>query len=87
MPGGAKTFKTAINEMTHWTEFKLPNLLYTENLNLTHKDLSPSNVVPENRLSINLVLNNTVTARLKPLNNGHLSFCAWSWRMFDESHR
>jgi len=40
MYGVAETFNTVINEMTHGTEFKLVNLLHTENANVTQEDLN-----------------------------------------------
>ena len=39
IPGIAETFKTVIDEMSDGTDFKLINLLYAENANLTYKDL------------------------------------------------
>jgi len=55
MPGVAETFKTVIGEMTHATDFKLVNLLHTENANLTHKDPNTSIDEPENRCNIHLM--------------------------------
>ena len=55
MPGVAETFKTVIDEMTHGTDFKLVNLLHTENANLTHEDLNTTIHEPENRWTIHLV--------------------------------
>ena len=42
MPGVAETFKTVIGKMTHETDFKLVNLLHTDNANLTYDDLNTS---------------------------------------------
>jgi hypothetical protein len=36
MPGVAETFKSVIDEMTYATDFKLIDVLHTENANLTH---------------------------------------------------
>jgi hypothetical protein len=66
MPGVAETFKSVIDEMTHGTDFKLVNLLLTENANLTHQDLNTSIDKPENRWNIHLVSHDTLTCRAKP---------------------
>jgi len=87
MPGVAEIFKTVIDEITHGTEFKLVNLLHTENSNLTHKDLNTSIDEPENRWNIHLLSYDTLTSRAKPSSNGRLSYCAWSFGIFDGSHR
>jgi len=87
MPGVAETFKTVIDEMTHGTDFKLVNLLHAENANLTHQNLNTSIDKPENRWNIHLVSYDTLTSRAKPSSNGQLSNCAWSFGIFDESHR
>jgi len=87
MPGVAETFKTVIDKMTHGTEFTLVNLLHAENVDLTHKDLNTSIDEPENRLNIHLVSYDTLTSRAKPSSNSLLSYCAWSFGIFDESHR
>jgi len=87
MTGVAETFKTVIDEMTHVTEFKLINLLHAENANLTGEDLNTKIDVPENRWNIHLLSYNTLTSRVKPSHNGQLSYCAWSFGIFDESHR
>jgi len=42
MLGVAETFKTVIDEMTHETDFKLVNMLHTDNANLTHEDVNTS---------------------------------------------
>ena len=49
MPGVAETFKSFINEMPYRTNFKLINLLYTENGNHTHEDLNTNIDELENR--------------------------------------
>jgi hypothetical protein len=49
MPGVSETFKTVIDKMIHGTGCKLVNLLDSENVNLTHEDLNPSIVKPENQ--------------------------------------
>jgi len=87
MPGLAETFKTVNNEMTHGTDFKLVNLLQADDANLTHEDLNTSINEPENRWNIHLVSYDTLTSRAKPSSNGQLSYCAWSFRIFDQSHR
>ena len=84
--GVAETFKTIIDEMTHGTELKLVNLLHTEYANLTHKDLNTGIDKPENQWNIHLVLYDTLISRAKPSSNGQLSYCAWSFGSFDESH-
>jgi hypothetical protein len=48
MPGVAEMFKSVINEMTFATDMKLINLLHTEHVNLTQKDLNTSLDEPEN---------------------------------------
>jgi hypothetical protein len=87
MPGVAETFKSVIDEMTFATDFKLINLLHAENVNLTHEDLNTSLDEPENRWNIHLVSYDTLTSRAKPSSNGQLSYCSWSFGIFDESHR
>ena len=87
MPGVAENFQTVINEMRHATEFKPVYLLRAENANLTHKNLNTSFDEPENRWNIHLVSYDTLTSRAKPSRNGQLSYCAWSFGIFDESHR
>jgi len=87
MPGVAETFKTVIDGMTHGTDFKLVNLSHTKNANLTHHDLNTSIDEPENPWNIHLASYDTLTSRAKPSSNGQLSYCAWSFGIFDESHR
>jgi SNF2 family DNA or RNA helicase len=87
MPGVAETLKTVIDEMTHRTEFKLVNLLHAENTNLTYQYLNTSIDQPENRWNIHLVSYDTLTSRAKSSSNGQLSYCAWNFGIFDESHR
>jgi len=87
MPGVGETFKSVIDEMTPGTDFKLINILHAENANLTHEDLNTSIDKPEHRCNIHLVSYDTLTSRVKPSSNGQLSYCAWSFGNFDESHR
>jgi len=87
MLGVAETVKTVIDEMTHGTEFTLVNLSHAENMNLTHEHLNTSIDELDNRWNINLVLYDTLTSRAKPSSSGQLSYCAWSFGIFDESHR
>jgi len=87
MPRVAETFKNVINKMTHGTELKLINLLHADNANLTHEDLNTCINEPENWWNIHLVSYDTLTSRAKPLSNGQLSYWAWSFGIFDESHR
>jgi hypothetical protein len=87
MPGVAETFKSVIDEMTFGTDFKLVNLLLAENANLTQEDLNTSIDEQENRWNIHLVSYDTLTSRAKPSSNGQLSYCSWSFGIFDESHR
>ena len=87
MPGVAETFKSVIDEMTHGTDFKLVNLLHAENGNLTHKSLNTSIDEPANRWIIHLLSYDTLTSIAIPSSDGQLSNCAWSFGIFDESHR
>ena len=87
MPGVAGTFKSVVDAMTCRTDFKLVTLLHTENANLTHKELNTSIDVPENRWNIHLVSYDTLTSRVKPSSNSQLSYCSWSFGIFDESHQ
>ena len=87
MPGVAATFKSVIDELTTATDFKLINLLHTENGTLTHEDLNSSLDEPENLWNIHLVSYDTLTSITKPSTNGQLSHCSWSFGIFDESHR
>jgi hypothetical protein len=82
----AQRFKTAIDEMTHGSDFKLVNLMLTENANLTHKNLNTSSDEPENRWNIHLVSYDTLTSRAKPSSNGQLSYIVRSFGIFDKSH-
>jgi hypothetical protein len=86
MPGVAQTFKTVIDKMTHGTDFKLVNLLHAENASLTHGNQNTSIDKPENRWNIHLVSYDTLTSRAKPSSNGQLSYCEWSFGIFNESH-
>jgi len=61
--------------------------LHVENANLTHKDLTTSIDEPENRWNIQLVSYDPLTSRAKPSSDGQLSYCSWSFGIFDESHR
>jgi len=87
MPGVAETFKCVIDEMTPGTDFELVNLLHAENANLIHEDLNTTIDEPENRWNIHVVSQDTLTSRAKPSSNGQLSYCAWNFGIFDESHR
>jgi len=87
MPGVAETFKSVIDKMRFATDFKLSNLLHSENVILTHGNLNTSLDEPENRWNIHLVSYDTLTSRAKPSSNGQLSNCSWSFGIFDESHR
>jgi hypothetical protein len=68
--GVAESFKTVIDEMTHGTDFKLVNLLHTENVNPTHEDLNISIDALENLRNINLGLYDSLTSRATPSTNG-----------------
>ena len=48
MPGVAEMFKTVIDDMTPGTNFKLLNILHTNNVNLTQKHLTTTIDEPEN---------------------------------------
>jgi len=61
-------------------------LLHTKNLDLTHEEVYTSIDKPQNRWNIRIVLNDTLTSRAKPSSNGQLSYCAWSFGIFDQSH-
>jgi len=87
MPGEAETFKTVIDGMTHGTDFELLNMLHAENANPTLEDLNTSIDEPENRWNIHLVSYNTLTSRAKPSSNSQLSYCAWSFGIFDKFYR
>jgi len=87
MPGLAETFKSVIDEMTHGADFKLVNLLHSENMNLTHEDLNTSIDEPENWWNIHHVSYDTLTSRSKPSSNGQHSYIEWSFGIVDESHR
>jgi hypothetical protein len=87
MPGVAETFKTAINEMTHRTDFTCVNLLHAESANLTHKGRNTSIDEPYNRWNIHLVSYDTLTSRAQPSNNSRLSHCSCSFGIFAESHQ
>jgi hypothetical protein len=87
IPGVAETLKTVIEGMKHETKFKLVTLLHAENANHTHDDLNTSIDKPENRWNIHHVSYDTLTSRAKPSSNSQLSFCAWNFGIFDQSHR
>jgi len=87
MPGVAETSKSFVDEMIFGTDFKIVNLLHAENANLTHEDLNTSIDEPEKRWKIHLVLYDTFTSRAKPSSNGQLSYCSWSFGIFDDSHQ
>jgi hypothetical protein len=87
MSGVVMKFKTVIDEMIHGTEFNPVNLLHVENANLTHSVLNSSIDKPENRWSIHLVSFDSLPSRAKPLSNGWLSHCTWSFGIFDEYHQ
>ena len=86
MPAIAEMFNSVIDEMTYATDFKLINLLRTENVNLTHENLNTSLDQPENRWNIPLVSYDTLTSREKPSSNSQISQCSWSFGIFDKSH-
>jgi len=44
-------------------------------------------LLTETRVVADVVSYDTLTSRAKPSSNGHLSYCAWSFGIFDESHR
>jgi hypothetical protein len=49
MAGVAEIFKTVVDEMSHGTYFKLVNLLYAENTNITQEDFNSSIDEQDNR--------------------------------------
>jgi len=87
MPGVAGMLNSVIDEMTYRTEFKLVNMLHAENANPTNKYLNTSIDEPESRWIIHVVSYDTLTSRAKPSSNGYLSYCGWSFVIFDESHQ
>jgi len=86
MPGVPETIKTVNDEMTHGTHSKRVNILHAENVNLSHKDLDTRSEKPEIRWNMHLLSYETLTSRAKPSSNGKLSYCAWSFGIFDDSH-
>jgi len=86
MPGGAQTFKSVNDKMTHGTDFKLLHLLQTKNANLTHENLNTIIDEPETRCNIHLVSYETISSRAKPSSNSQLSYFSWSFGIFVESH-
>jgi hypothetical protein len=87
MPGVAEAFKTVIDELTHGTDFKLVNLLNTENEDLTHEDLNTSIDELGNRWNNHLESNDTLTSTAKRSSNGRLLHCLWRFGIFDDSDR
>jgi hypothetical protein len=85
--GVTDMIKRVIDHMTHGADFKLVNLLHTENQHLTHQDLNTSIDEPEIRWNIHRVSYDTITSTAKPSSNGQLSYCSLSFGIFDESHR
>jgi len=73
--------------MTHGTNFKLVNSLHAGNVNLPDEDLSSSSDEPQNRWNIHRVSYDNLKSRAKPSTNGELSYCAWSFGIFDKSYR
>jgi hypothetical protein len=61
--------------------------LHAEHANLTHKDPHSSIDKQEDRWNIQLVLYDTLTSRAKLSSNGQLSYCPWSFGIFDVSHQ
>jgi hypothetical protein len=86
MPRVAETFTNVIDAMMRGTEFKLVNLLDTQNANLTHQDRHTSIDKLATRWNIHSVWYDTLTSRVKPSSNRQLSYCAWSFGITDESH-
>ena len=87
IPAVAETMKGVMDEMTYETDFKLINLLHQQYANLTHKDLNTSVDESENCLIIKLVSYDTLISSAKRSHNGQLSYCTWSFAVFDEFHR
>jgi hypothetical protein len=79
MPRVAEYINSAIDKMTHGTEYKVVKLLHTEYANLTPKDLNTSIDKPENRWNIHYGFYDMLTFRVKPLCNGQLCYCSWSF--------
>jgi hypothetical protein len=61
-------------------------MLHTENLNRIHKEQHSSVDKPQSRWNIHFVFYDTLLSRLKSSSNGHLSFFAWTFGIFDYSH-
>jgi len=74
MPVVEETFKSVIDEMKVWIQFKPVNLLHAENEQLTHEDLNTSIAKLENRTNIHLVSYDTSTSRVKPSSNSQLPY-------------
>jgi len=72
--------------MTYGTQLKLVHLLHAGNLNLTYEDLNTSIDKPENQWNIHLVSYNSLISRAKPSSHCQLSYCSWSFGIFDGSH-
>jgi hypothetical protein len=87
MPRVAETFKTVIDKITHVTKFKLVNISHTANAKPTDEDLNTSLDKPDNRCIIHLVSYDTTTSRAKLSRYSQRFYCAWSFGIFDESHR
>jgi len=87
IPGVAETFKSVMDEIIYVSNLKLVNLLHAENANITHEDLNTSIHQPEYRWIIHLALYDTLRSRAKPSSNSQPSYCAWSFGIFDQSHR
>jgi hypothetical protein len=87
MPRVAETFKSVIDKMTYGTDFKLINLLHTENANFTYEDLKNSIDKSESRWNIHLISYDTLTSRAKPSCKAQLSHCSWSFGIFGEFHQ
>jgi len=85
MPRIAETFKSLLDEMTYGTNLKLVELLHPDNANLTNEDLNTSIEDPQNRRNIQLVLYHTLKSRAKQSGYSQLSYCEWSFGIFDES--
>jgi len=83
--GVAETFKSVIDEMTHGTNFKVVNLLHTDNADLSHENLNTTIDEPGNPWTIHLVSYNTLRFTAKLSSDGRLSYCSCSFGIFDES--
>jgi len=86
IPGVAEMFNGVLDEMTHRTDSELINLLHVNRANITNEDLNASIDKPENWWNMHLLLYDTLKSKAKQSSNGQISYCVWSYGIFNESH-